>query len=351
MGLARPQTILQIIPLLICLVGLPANAQYSGGTGEANAPYQIATAADLIALGETPADYNKHFILTAEIDLDPTLPGRKTFAKAVLAPDTNNAADNFQGTAFTGVFDGNGHSISHLTIIGGGDLGLFGHVDSGGRIANLGLVDATVDAGAGKNVGALVGRNHSGTIANCYSSGAVSGGDDVGGLVGWNYFGTIAHCYSIATVLGNDGIGGLAGANSGGSIVNCYAAGDVSGNDYVGGLLGKTSNYSEVLRCYSCGPVSGDRYAGGLIGFFTTVGVSGTVSLCHWDVQASGQVTSGGGTGKTTTEMMRGTTYRGWGYDNAWTIDEENDYPRLSWENHPGVPIIETPPGYGGGKR
>ena len=52
-------------------------------------PYQIATAADLIALGETPEDYDKHFILTADIDLDPNLPGRKVFDKAVIAADTD----------------------------------------------------------------------------------------------------------------------------------------------------------------------------------------------------------------------------------------------------------------------
>ncbi len=67
----------------------PVLAQYSGGSGTADDPYQIATAADLIALGETPDDYDKHFILTADIDLDPSLPGRKAFAGAVIAPDRN----------------------------------------------------------------------------------------------------------------------------------------------------------------------------------------------------------------------------------------------------------------------
>jgi len=57
-------------------------AKYDGGSGTAEDPYQIATAADLIALGETPQDYDKHFILTDDIDLDPNLPGRKVFDKA-----------------------------------------------------------------------------------------------------------------------------------------------------------------------------------------------------------------------------------------------------------------------------
>ena len=76
--------------LLMCLFIASAHAKYSGGTGEPNDPYQIATAADLIALGETPADYDKHFILTADIDLDPNLPGGKVFDKAVIAPDVVN---------------------------------------------------------------------------------------------------------------------------------------------------------------------------------------------------------------------------------------------------------------------
>ena len=57
-------------------------------------------------LGETPEDYDKHFILTADIDLDPNLPGRKVFDKAVIAPETDNTGW-FEGDPFTGVFDGN----------------------------------------------------------------------------------------------------------------------------------------------------------------------------------------------------------------------------------------------------
>ncbi|MBP8304032.1 MAG: hypothetical protein KBE04_07895 [Phycisphaerae bacterium] len=57
----------------VCVCVLPVQAKYSGGTGEPNDPYQIATAADLIALGETPEDYDKHSILCADVDLDPNL--------------------------------------------------------------------------------------------------------------------------------------------------------------------------------------------------------------------------------------------------------------------------------------
>ena len=84
-------------------LSLPAYAKYSGGTGEPNDPYQIATAEDLMLLGESTEDYDKHFILTADIDLNPNLPRRKVFDRAVIAPDINDVKDGFQGTLFTGI--------------------------------------------------------------------------------------------------------------------------------------------------------------------------------------------------------------------------------------------------------
>ncbi|MEW6404796.1 MAG: hypothetical protein AB1649_23615 [Chloroflexota bacterium] len=75
-----------LLTIAIFSLSLPAYAKYSGGTGEPNNPYQIATAEDLIALGESTEDYDKHFILTADIDLDTNLPGRKIFDRAVIAP-------------------------------------------------------------------------------------------------------------------------------------------------------------------------------------------------------------------------------------------------------------------------
>ena len=85
--------------LLLAIVST-ATAKYSGGSGTAQDPYQIATAADLISLGETPADYDKHFLLTADIDLDPNLPGRKVFDKAVIAPDMDARKAGLSGYSF-----------------------------------------------------------------------------------------------------------------------------------------------------------------------------------------------------------------------------------------------------------
>ena len=71
MTLSRDSRVLRIVPLLIvtCLCSFPVQAKYSGGTGEPNDPYQIATVEDLMLLGESTEDYDKHFIMTADIDL------------------------------------------------------------------------------------------------------------------------------------------------------------------------------------------------------------------------------------------------------------------------------------------
>ena len=211
--------VLRTIPLLIvvCLVSMPAQAKYSGGTGEPNDPYQIATAADLILLGESPEDYDKNFILTADIDLDPNLPGRKVFDRAVIATE---------GETFTGVFDGNGHTISHLTIEGGRNLGLFGQTGSGAKISNLGL-DAVDVNGTGSFIGGLVGYHRGGGIMLCYSTGSVNGDYFVGGLVGYKS-GSITLSYSAGAVTGNNDVGGLVGKNQGG-ITMSYSANSVSG--------------------------------------------------------------------------------------------------------------------------
>ena len=125
------------IPVLTWLCILPALARYSGGSGTAADPYQIATAFDLISLGETPDDYDEHFILTADIDLDPNLPGRKVFDRALIAPDVNPSTLHFEGAVFTGVLDGRGHTIWNLTITGGQYLGLFGWTGPGAAIRRL----------------------------------------------------------------------------------------------------------------------------------------------------------------------------------------------------------------------
>jgi len=253
-----------------------AQRKYGGGSGTADDPYQIATAADLIALGEDPNDYDKHFIMTEDIDL-----AGITYSEAVI-PN------------FAGMFDGNGHTISHLTIAGVSNVGLFGYLASSAEVKDLGVVDVNI-TGSGYDVGGLVALN-CGAVTQCYSTGSVSGMSYVGGLVGWNdYAGTVSRCYSAGPVSGTgeySSVGGLVGGN-GGTIRNCSSASPVSGTSYVGGLVGRSDYMQEggdiahgsIDSCYSSGSISGTSHVGGLVGgnsfgtianSYSTGSVSGT---------------------------------------------------------------------------
>ena len=276
--------ILLIIPLLIevCFLSSSAQAKYSGGTGEPDDPYQIATAEDLILLGESPEDYGKHFILTADIDLDPNLPGRKVFDKAVIGvmgQKINRTVIVEYLIPFAGVFDGNEHTILHLTIDGGGCLGLFGRLETGAEVRDLGMVDVNI-TGSGNSAGGLVGSNGGAVIA-CYSTGTVSekGADwweGVGGLVGSNG-GSIDASYSSGAVNGDNNVGGLVGRSTG-NITTSYSTGAVSGHLNVGGLVGDSYYRGYVTDCYSTGSVSGGEIVGGLVGCNSGVIISSSYS-------------------------------------------------------------------------
>jgi hypothetical protein len=349
--------------LIICFCCLPAQAKYGGGTGEPNDPYLIYTAEQMNEIGRSVNwdDWDKHFLLCADIDLS----GYTGTSFNIIGISYSNP--------FRGVFDGNGHTISNFTYTSTGTnyIGLFGYVI--GVINDLGLIDADVDAGTGRYVGSLVGRlltgivtncyvqgasvsgdrylgglvgrNYPGTITNCYSKGSVSGDRYLGGLVGTNHNdSTIINCYSTASVTGDLFAGGLVGMNENGTIYNCFSSGSVSSNVSVGGLVGSNHYDSTIINCYSTGTVTGTTDVGGLVG-----GNVGYILLSYWDIETSGVSESDGGEGKSTAEMKTMSTYNGWGYGAAWTIDEGVDYPRLRWENAPGVPIEDSLHNYGGG--
>ncbi|MGA2091903.1 MAG: M6 family metalloprotease domain-containing protein [Sedimentisphaerales bacterium] len=342
-GSANPYSVLMNGNHTLHAVFVFIQAKYSGGTGTADNPYQIAIAADLLLLAADTNDYNQCFILTADIDME-----GQVFTTAIIAADTTSDSA-FNGTAFTGMFDGNGHKITHFTINGGSNsfLGLFGYINPGGSVKNLGLENFTVSGSSGcQYVGGLVGWNAYGSISNCSSTGAVSGTSLLGGLVGYNNHGSINNCYSTGAVSGYNIVGGLVGSNNGGSsISNCYSTGAVSGSSSfkdVGGLVGGNGD-SSISNCYSTGAVSGTSGVGGLVG----TNWYGSISSSFWDTQTSGQTTSAGGTGKTTAEMKTLSTFTvaGWDFTNEtangtsdfWRMCVDGvDYPRLNWQSIEG---------------
>jgi len=281
----QSRTIL-VLAVVVLWAGTAANARYSGGTGEPNDPYKIATAEDLNDIGNYEGDWDKHFILINDVNL------------AEYTGEQFKIIGNYT-TKFTGVFDGNKHKIWNFTWASTGRnyIGLFGCVGKGGQIKNLGMENVDFNAGDGPDVGGLVGYNYYGTIDNCYSSGNISGSDYVGGLVGKNlglvrehYEGTIINCHFKGNISESDHIGGLVGENLwDGMISDCYSTGSVSGTgDYVGGLV--ACNGGEITNCYSSGSVSGKgEDVGGLVGHNY-----GTIINCHSSSSVSGGMYIGG---------------------------------------------------------
>jgi len=203
---------------------------------------------------------------------------------------------------FTGSFDGNGHTITGVTINRPGEdyVGLFGETDLDATVENVAL--ETVDVSGSDNVGGLVGRNN-GTVKGSYATASVSGSSSVGGLVGYNFDGTVERSYSTGSVEGDNYMGGLIGTNYIGTVSQSYATGTVSNGSDVGGLVGLTN--------------------------------SETINLSYWDTESTNQDDSAeagnGSTGLTTAEMQGAaaeTNMDALDFDDTWATASD-DYPVL----------------------
>ena len=196
--------------------------------------------------------------------------------------------------AYTGTFDGGGHTITGLTVTTNDQYaGLFGYL---GKFGKFGTVKNVVMDGIQitcnhrlGSAGGVAGFSRAVTIENCSVSGSVSGTMRAGGVVGGQIGGSITGCSSSATVKGAINVGGVAGEkNSGATMTACYATGNVTieidpiNNILGGGLVGFNAR-SSVLACYATGNVTstgsstGNVYIGGFLGGNYT-----TVTACYW---------------------------------------------------------------------
>lgn len=262
-------------------------ATYSGGAGTNEDPWQIANVADWMTLIDSPDDWDKHFILVADID----------FQGATLTPiaPQKGESSQFEGVPFKGTFDGRGHVLrnAQIKLPGNHFVALFGYVGIDAVICNLGVEDVEV-----------------------------TGDAQVGGLAGTNFNGEIRACYATGVVTGNRHVGGLVGRNAG-AITSCYATGAVTGSDEVGGLVGY--NYGSITNCYATGAIAGSGGGvGGLVGESLL-----PVTSCFWDMDTTGQETSEWGAGLPTTEMMQRSTFVEWDFVDVWDIVENTTYPFL----------------------
>ena len=271
--------------ICIVLIGTGvAFGKYSGGTGDANNPYRIETAEDLNDIGNHVEDFDKCFVMVADINL-----------AAYTGDQFNIIGDG--GNPFAGVFDGNSHTIANFryTTTGISNIGLFGVVSgTDAEIKNLRLIDPNIEAGTGFFTGAVIGYVDEGRVENCHIEGGnISGNQDVGGLLGLNIAAYISDCSFQGTVSGGDEVGGLIGFNKG-IISNCTSFCTVSGEQLIGGLVGG-SEAGEMHNCASSGSVTGTVFgAGGLAGYDWTWFGGGITTNCHSSVNVTGEDSVGG---------------------------------------------------------
>ncbi|MBW5807765.1 filamentous hemagglutinin N-terminal domain-containing protein [Burkholderia sp. COPS] len=217
------------------------------------------------------------------VDLD--LNGRYVLGNAI---DGRGAAFRSIGanSAFEGVFDGLGNTVSRLKVNNSGSsVGLF--AENRGRIANLALDSIAVNGAStsiksSMTIGGLAGVNR-GTISNVRAtrmsiSSSGTGYSVAGGLVGENNAGVIDGARFQGSITGNDrtvNIGGIAGTNASSRIVNSRADAEIRNvrspsstmTNLVGGIAGLSWD-STISDSSSAGriTVGNAMYAGGLVG-------------------------------------------------------------------------------------
>ena len=136
-------------------------------------------------------------------------------------------------TPFSGIFDGNGHTINDLIINNdSNNVGLF-RVNIG-EIKNVRFENTNVTGDS--NVGILVGVNL-GKISKSYATGNVIGKNIIGGLVGLNN-GQISDSHAKGNVEGTFGVGGLIGYKFSGDVNDSHSHVNVKGYGYIGKLIG-----------------------------------------------------------------------------------------------------------------
>ena len=241
------------------------------------------------------------------------------------------SADEFDNwlpaESFYGIFEGNGHTISNLTIDRSNTnyVGLFEEIKASAKINNVKLLNVDISGGnyvgglAGSNageiinsciintnadtkiegqrfVGGLIGDN-GGTITNSCTMVEVQGYEHIGGLVGRGDRGIIRNSHTTTTVVGSNEIGGLVGVNNS-TIIGSYAVANIKGvkirfnqSSDLGGLVGLNYLNAKIINSHVIGRVAGFDFVGGLAGHnFGTIINSHAKSKVQGDSEVGGLV-------------------------------------------------------------
>lgn len=301
---------------------------FAGGTGTAEDPWQISTAEQLYRIHD---DLTAHYILTADIDLSAYENWTPIGAFQSLSDAPEDAEVPHPDYAFTGTFNGDGHTISNLTVssdapMGAGLFGCAAGTENGAAyIRNFTLKDVNVSGFY--LVGGAVGLQ----FMNCPVSdihlvgeNTLTGMQGIGGIVGTG-FDLISNCSATADIVvqGDDGAcaGLIAGGTTMSSVKNCEVTGgkitaDGNATWGFGALCGAPWGAAEITDCKVSGTVitvrgENNRLVGGLVGFGGTYDPTAPAQITGCTVEdvtinVSGTTDSVGGLIGAGKEMMEG---------------------------------------------
>ena len=168
------------------------------------------------------------------------------------------------GTAmhpYTGCFDGQGHTLSGLTMNSSGNyVGLFGVVGGGAVIRNF-VLDETCSISGSSYVGIIGGSNGSGTVTmeRLGNEGTVTATNrNAGGIFGCNMSGAATpvfrYCYVTGAVKGKLESGQITGYAARGQAFCCYASGSIEGYYYKDMSDAMLRGNPSSTNCYSTCP-------------------------------------------------------------------------------------------------
>ena len=275
---------------------------YAGGDGTSENPYQIATPEQLVLLAQQTNNGtggDACYILTNDIDLE----GNIGFLWTPIGKDPYY---------FTGVFDGNNHTIKNMHSNDELKSGFFGGT-KGAVIKNINFTDAQVSASpdfsdlTNAMAGIVAAHAINTSIYNCDVEGKVSTTAwCCGGIIGSSLATTDFHdlvlikdCINRADVAGVLNNGGIVGFSEGSvynfNIENCENHGNIDG-DFIGGIMGDGEGFM-IINCRNYGQVGTKGYfpsttAGGMIG-------QGGVNIIIEDCINLGAITAGNAGGMT----------------------------------------------------
>ncbi len=254
---------------------------FSAGTGTEADPYVIATAEELAYLAAKvqagdPAT-GEYYVLATDLDL----------AKLEWTPiGIYIKSGNEANCSFAGSFDGQGHTISGLSVTTTDATifcGLFGRVDTEGYLKNLIIADSNITAES-NSAGALGGRITAKEISSIVvkedvtTNGTSSVGGVAGRIIGADAKYLVSYATVITSTVDSGCFGGGIAATLGGGATLSYSAnfGSVSGvGAFHGGLVGITggdSGSGSIYNCVNFGDVTynGEKswYVGGIAGCF-----------------------------------------------------------------------------------